>query len=67
MPSIEINEYDVDKCVANTFSVNLTVDQISEIVSYAPQLIVEYRSQRNLDYIDELYESLVDAEILSST
>ena len=53
--------------VAVSQSADLTVDQISEIVSYAAQLIVEYRSQRNLDYIDELYESLVDAEILSST
>ncbi len=64
MPIIEVNTFDCDLCVADTFPVELTAEQISDIVSHATQVVVAHRAHQVLDGIDELYEALCAAGIL---
>lgn len=60
---VDLNEFDCDGCVVDTVPTELTLDQLSDIVSYAAQLVVELRGNQVLCSADELYEVLVEAGI----
>lgn len=56
---LSINVFDCDGCVADTFPVEFTLDQLSDIVSHAAQLVVEHRARQVPSSVDELHETFV--------
>lgn len=64
---VDLNEFDCDGCVVDTVPTELTLDQLSDIVSYATRLVVELRANLVRSSADELYEALVEAGIFVAT
>ena len=63
MPLIDFDTFDCDMCVVETVPIELTLDQISAIISQAAQLVVTLRAQGAADIAYDLHEELISAGI----
>ena len=64
MPVIALNIFSDDGVVVDTTTAELTLDQISDIIDHAAQLILNVRAGRSDVDLSELEEALVVAGVI---
>ena len=64
MPVIALNIFSDDGVVVDTTTAELTLDQISDIIDHAAQLILNVRSGQSDVDLSELEEALVVAGVI---
>ena len=63
---VDLNIFDEEGLVVDSATSNITVEQASDIIDHAAQLVLVYRRSQSVDgVIDELDEALSSADVIS--
>ncbi len=64
--AVDLNVFDDDGVVVDGTTMELTLDQISDIIDHATQLILQHRQERPIgEILDELDSALTAASVIT--